>query len=255
MRFQHVDPKVWFWSSQTDKSKSYWNFSDLNIAIDHIITTSPVCFLHKSGGLSVLCALLCCKGLRGASSFFALLLCFNFQSHCSPCCLVSFLIAVVLVLCDSTLEGEQKNQKKKLALPRRLVDDRSLLFLLLSFLVFFFFLSRLFFWLFWSWAKELLIHCQMFDSKGFCSFKRDCIVSLCVYVCDPFEVPHDSEHWGGAGICQLMGDNRHTHTREHRPCALFFFLSPTHKQTHARRTLPANRWQHYSEDDCWELSN
>lgn len=156
MRFQHAKPNAWLWSFLTDISKSYWNLFDLHIVFDHIITTSPFCFLHKSGGLSVLYTLLCCKGFPSASSFFL----FQLPEPLFSCHLVSFFIAVVLVFCESTLERETTKEKVSFA---SLSGWQQTISFSYSVLFCAFFSS--FFWLFWSWAEELLIHCQMSDSK------------------------------------------------------------------------------------------
>lgn len=165
MWFQHAEPEVWIWSFLIDISKSYWNFSDLHILIDHIITTSSFCFLHKSGGLSALCTLLCSKGLPSANSFFAHSFCFNLYSHSSPCRLVSLFISVVLVFLWFNYRGRNEQKKKvSIALLSSRRHKTSLSSSVL-FMLFCFFSSCLFFRLFWSWAEELLIHCQMSDIK------------------------------------------------------------------------------------------
>lgn len=51
-------------------------------------------------------------------------------------------------------------------------------------------------------------------------------------VCDPFEVLYDSEHGGGAGICQLMGDNKQIHTHSLSQAMHTVFVCFSNTQIH-----------------------
>lgn len=199
-----------------DILKSYRDFFDLHIVFDHIISTSPFCFLHKSGGLSVLCAALC-PAVKVSPASASSLLSLSFSTSRAtlppPSCQLFFLIAVVR-FCDSTLEGETTKGKVSIALPSGKTTEDFFPLLLSFFSLHFFFLASsflfFFFWLFWSRVKELLIHCQMSDSEVAVAWKgiafSSCVFAClfaCVCVCDPFEVPRMTD----AGICQLMGDN------------------------------------------------
>lgn len=204
MRFQHAKKRR---KKKSAKGPFRWTFlksyrdsSDLHIVSDHIISTSPSCFLHKCGGLSVAIAAalwplsevplpsLCQPPL--CSHFF-----FSTSGDTTPSSSTSlipppvilsasfFFIALVLVFCHSTPEGETTKGRVSMASPpaTRLVS------LLLSFLPLFFPPRLLFFYTarFDLRVKELLIHCRARDLRGCRRLKRNCIfnrVRVCVCV-------------------------------------------------------------------------
>lgn len=122
-----------------------------------------------------------------------------------------FFIALVLVFCDSTPEGETTKGRVSMAPP----SATRLVSLLLSFLLLFFSHLVLFSFFFTACfdlgVKELLIHCQTRDLRGCRGLKRNCIFNrVCVCVCmrDPFEGPCLTQctEWM-LGFRRLMGDN------------------------------------------------
>lgn len=201
-----------------DVLKSYRDFFDLHIVFDHIISTSPFCFLHKSGGLSVLRAALCpAVKVSPASASSLLSLSFSTSRATLPplSCQLFFLI-VVRLFCDSTLEGETTKGKVSIALPSGNTTEDFFPFFSPFFCAFLFLASSFFLWLFWSRVKELLSHCQMSDSEVAVAWKgiafSSCVfaclfVRVCMCVRSLWCPPYDSVHWADAGICQLMGDN------------------------------------------------
>lgn len=171
-------------SVQNTKSLNLFN-SNLEpffftIVIDHIITPSPFCFLHQSGGWSV-CEPLCCEGLPSASSLFALSFFFLLPQPLFPCCLGSLFFSVVLLFCDWTLEGE--TTKENLPTGRKQESPFSASVLSGAFRAVSSFVVVI---LDWGTPHPLSTVWQ----QGCCSFKRNCIF-----------LPRVTSLWGSVWLC------------------------------------------------------